>query len=83
MSELSFDEVIRRSVELTPTQRRVLYIASFNGFYEFPRKVTLTELASLIGIKPSTLSEILRGAERKVMRRYAEAVGKPLGRPRN
>ena len=37
------------------------------GYFDFPRKVGLTELSKRLGIKASTLSEILRSAERKVM----------------
>jgi len=37
------------------------------GFYDFPRRISLTELAGKIGIKPSTLSEILRAAEKSIL----------------
>lgn len=60
---------------LTERQREVLAKAISLGFFEFPRRIDLTELSKVVGIKPSTLSQILRGAERKVM----EGVGGELG----
>jgi predicted DNA binding protein len=37
------------------------------GFYDFPRKMSLTEIASAMGINKSTLSEKIRKAERNVI----------------
>ena len=52
---------------LTGRQKDIMVTAVSHGYFEFPRKISLTELSELVGIKPSTLSEILRGAERRVM----------------
>jgi predicted DNA binding protein len=41
--------------------------AMANGYFDFPRKISLTGLSQLVGVKPSTLSEILRSAERRIM----------------
>jgi len=57
---------------LTPKQEKTLRIALQQGFYDFPRRISNDELAEKLGIKPSTLSEILRRAERKVVGRYFE-----------
>lgn len=84
MAEMSFDEIIRRSVELTPLQRRMLFTATSSGYYDFPRKVSLSGLAAMLGVKPSTASEILRAAERRVMQKFAYAMGpSAVGRPRH
>ena len=53
--------------KLTTRQLGILRSAMEMGFYDFPRRVSLTELAAKIGIKPSTLSEILRAAEKNIL----------------
>ena len=45
---------------LTETQERILLIALRAGFFDFPRRVTLEELAKGIGVFPFTLSEVIR-----------------------
>ncbi len=57
---------------LTSRQERILKMAMDLGFYDFPRKLTNDELATKLGIKPSTLSEIVRRAEKKVVGKYFE-----------
>lgn len=74
-----FDEAIRRSLDLTPLQKRTLVIAYMNGYYEFPRGIRLSELAGRMEVTPSSMSETLRAAERKVMRRFSLAIGDQLG----
>ena len=58
--------------QLTPRQREVLAKAISLGFYEFPRKIDLTSLSKTMNIKPSTLSEILRKAESKILAHYGD-----------
>lgn len=53
---------------LTARQREVFIAAIENGFFDFPRKVGLSELSGALEIDPSTLSETLRIAERKIIR---------------
>ncbi|HUK80507.1 MAG TPA: helix-turn-helix domain-containing protein [Nitrososphaerales archaeon] len=53
--------------KLTTRQLGILRSAMDMGFYDFPRRISLTELAGKIGIKPSTLSEILRAAEKSIL----------------
>jgi len=53
--------------ELTERQKAILSIAVSMGYFDFPRKVSLTALSKAVGVKPSTLSEILRNAERKIL----------------
>ena len=52
---------------LTERQKEIVVTAVARGYFEFPRKVSLTELSRLVGVRPSTLSEILRSAERRIM----------------
>jgi predicted DNA binding protein len=56
---------------LTSRQREILAKAISLGYFEFPRRFSLTELSKQVGIKPSTLSQVLRSAEEKVMKEYA------------
>ncbi|HUI23507.1 MAG TPA: helix-turn-helix domain-containing protein [Nitrososphaerales archaeon] len=56
-----------RSRALTARQKEILGTALAQGYFEFPRRLSLTGLSQLVGVKPSTLSEILRGAERKAL----------------
>jgi len=60
---------------LTGRQKEIIAIAVAKGYFEFPRKISLTNLSQLVGVKPSTLSEILRSAERRIME---NAVGIPF-----
>ena len=58
---------LEKKAELTGRQREIVATAVAKGYFEFPRKVSLTELSGIVGVKPSTLSEILRSAERRIM----------------
>lgn len=60
---------------LTGRQKEIISIAVAKGYFEFPRRISLTELSRFLGIKPSTLSEILRSAERRILE---NAVGVPI-----
>ncbi len=62
---------VKREEWLTSRQSEVLVKAISMGYFEFPRRVTLTQLSEQIGVKPSTLSQLLRAAEQKVMAKYA------------
>jgi hypothetical protein len=59
---------------LTGRQKEIISIAVAKGYFEFPRRISLTELSQFLGIKPSTLSEILRSAERRILE---NAIGVP------
>ncbi len=50
---------------LTPRQAEILEVALKLGYFEFPRKITLTDLAKRVGIAKSTLSEIVRRISQK------------------
>ena len=61
---------ISHDVPLTTRQLNVLKSAMEMGLYDFPRRITQDELASKIGIKTSTLNEILRRAEKNILGKY-------------
>ena len=66
---------LERKATLTSRQKEIMAEAVARGYFEFPRKISLTGLSELVGVKPSTLSEILRSAERRIM---ATALGVPF-----
>jgi hypothetical protein len=66
---------LERKATLTGRQKEIMATAVAQGYFEFPRKISLTGLSELVGVKPSTLSEILRSAERRIM---ANALGVPF-----
>ena len=55
---------------LTTRQLGVLQSAMEMGLYDFPRRITQDELAAKIGIKTSTLNEILRRAEKNILGKF-------------
>ena len=57
---------------LTPRQAMVLEEALHRGFYEQPRRVSLTRLARALGISPVALGRLLRRAEGALARRFLE-----------
>ncbi len=55
---------------LTERQEKVIGLAYKLGYFEFPKRISLTELAERVGVAKSTLSEILRIGEAKVLHAY-------------
>jgi predicted DNA binding protein len=67
---------------LTARQKEIMSTAMAKGYFDFPRKISLTGLSQLVGVKPSTLSEILRSAERRIMENAVDVM-MPENRSRN
>jgi len=65
---------------LTFEQERAVGLAEEAGYFRFPREASLKELSKTLGISPSTLDEVLRRAEGKII---ADHVGKPRRAPRH
>jgi predicted DNA binding protein len=53
--------------EITARQEEILRIALDLGYFEFPKRIRLEELAGKLHITPGTLSEILRRAEKNIL----------------
>lgn len=53
--------------DLTDRQRVVLEAGVREGYYDYPRRITLTQLAEKLGIAKSTLSETLMMVERQIV----------------
>lgn len=57
---------------LTDTQEELLLTAFELGYYETPRRCTLTELADVVGIANSTCCETLHRAEAKLVGQFVD-----------
>ena len=57
-----------------PRQRFVFDTAMQEGFYDVPRRITLTELAIVLDVAKSTLSAQLQRIESTVHHTFAEEV---------
>ena len=55
---------------LTSRQRNIVEIALEEGYFDYPRRITLRQLASRVGVSASTVSEVLRRAEKKILSTY-------------
>ncbi|NPA05164.1 MAG: hypothetical protein GXO09_03600 [Crenarchaeota archaeon] len=55
---------------LTRRQEYVLIQAYMKGYYSYPRRLNLADLAADIGISVSTLAELLRRAEAKIVEAF-------------
>lgn len=53
---------------LTKKQEKVLILALRLGLFEHPRRITINELAKMLGIQPSTLTEIIRRGIKKILK---------------
>ena len=56
--------------ELTQRQEQITRMAFERGYFDFPRRIGLKDLAKIFDISTSTLSEILRKGQRRIMERY-------------
>lgn len=63
-------EDLRGNNLLTFNQEEALKLAEERGYFSLPRMVGIRELASILNMAPSTLDEVLRRAEGKVVSRY-------------
>jgi predicted DNA binding protein len=55
---------------LTQRQDEILQFAYNNGYYEYPRRISLRNLSVIFDISPSTMSEILRAGQRRIFSEY-------------
>lgn len=64
ITNISFTSILP---ELTKNQKTSLELAINKGYYEYPKKITMEELAELQGISYSTYQEHLKKAESKIL----------------
>ena len=72
----------RTAGPLTPRQTDVLRRALAAGYFEVPRKITLTDLAKNLGMAASSLSESLAIVEKKLLEQWPMGDDRRLGSPR-
>ncbi len=77
--ELVAIKSVKGSGTLTDRQARVLSLAYELGYFEFPKKINLSDLAKKLGVSKSSLSETLRTGEEKILHEYFQGLMK---RPR-
>lgn len=76
-SDIPYQVVSTRSTNsrmLTSRQRTIFDAAMNEGYWESPRRITLTKLAGLLGVSKSTLSVQLHKIEGVVLNSYADKV---------
>ncbi|MCX8153489.1 MAG: helix-turn-helix domain-containing protein [Candidatus Bathyarchaeota archaeon] len=57
---------------LTKKQEKIFWLALQSGFFDYPRKIGLSELAAKLGVRPATLSEIIRRGTKRLLKQYFE-----------
>ncbi len=73
LEELECDVELERVVSLrgsevmTGRQEEVIRKAFASGYFDYPRKTNSEKLASSLGVSVSTLSEVLRAAQRRIL----------------
>ncbi|MBB5253303.1 helix-turn-helix domain-containing protein [Sulfurisphaera ohwakuensis] len=60
---------------ITARQEQIIKIALEAGYFDFPRRITLNQLAEKLNISSSTLAEILRRAEKNIIEAYFKERG--------
>ena len=68
--EVTMSKTLEDKELLTARQEQILTIAFERGYFDFPKKLGLSELASMTGIRTSTLAEILRRGQKKILGEY-------------
>lgn len=66
---------------LTDRQRRLVEAARDRGYYDTPRRITLTELADELDLAASTCSEVLHRAEERLVKEHLGEDRDPVGAP--
>jgi len=63
---------------LTERQDKITHVAFERGYFDYPKRISLRELARMFDVSPSTLSEILRKGQRKIVLDYFKKQRKQL-----
>jgi predicted DNA binding protein len=71
---------IKDEEELTARQEEILQIALEKGYFEFPKKITLRQLAKVLDVSPATLTEILRRGQKRVLQEHFKGRPSVLGK---
>jgi predicted DNA binding protein len=71
---------LRDEEDLTARQENILQIALERGYFEFPKKITLRQLAKTLDVSPATLTEILRRGQKRVIQEHFRGHPSVLGK---
>jgi predicted DNA binding protein len=71
---------IKGEEELTARQENILQIALEKGYFEFPKKITLRQLARTLDISPATMTEILRRGQKRILQEHFKGRPSVLGK---
>lgn len=71
-SETKIEKVIALGEKgiLTKRQEEIIRLAFSSGYFDYPKRIGSLKLASKLGISVSTLSEVLRAAQRRIFSEY-------------
>ncbi len=58
---------------LTKRQEEVIRTAFASGYFDYPRRMGSLKLSRRLGISPSTLSEVMRAAQRRIFAEYVRS----------
>ena len=64
LSDIFFPHIFPK---ISTKQKETIELAIKNGYYEYPRKITLEKLAKIVKVKRQTFQENLRRAEKKLI----------------
>ncbi len=55
---------------LTKRQEEIIRVAFSSGYFDYPKRMGSSKLANKLGISVSTLSEVMRAAQRRIFAEY-------------
>lgn len=71
LKEIYFPRILP---EIPERQKQAFILALENGYYDYPRKITLTKLAKIMNVSISTFQEHLRKAEARLLPFFAKSL---------
>jgi len=63
---------INDGLRLTDRQLKIVEVAFKRGYYDYPKRISIRELARIFGVSTATVSEILRRGQRKIIKEHFE-----------
>jgi predicted DNA binding protein len=71
---------LKNEDQLTGRQENILQIALEKGYFEFPKRITLRQLAKMLDVSPATLTEILRRGQKRILQEHFRGRPSVLGK---
>ena len=59
-------------LRLTDRQLKIVEVAFKRGYYDYPKRISIRELARIFTVSTATVSEILRRGQRKIIKEHFE-----------